>query len=191
MNFINMTIFHFYRNTAWCDNIYFIAWLASTSTIDLPFWRKCSKPELLSKPHVRGKWVKSCCATTAVIGKASSPNVQWPAWSNSGKQTGWLASNWKLIPQGLQLWLLPCPEVNVPSPIPIKEHQTEHEAALGFRPHQSNVFSADAELSRKKKIALYQEVREKEDKAEGRLVLSITESQTWILHSLSYMQLVP
>lgn len=180
MNFINMTIFHFYRNTAWCDNIYFISWLASTSTIDVSFWRKCSEPELLSKLHARGKWVKSCCATTAVTGKASSPNVQWPAWSNSGKQTGWLASNWKLILQGLQLWLLPCPEVNVPGPIPIKEHQTEYEAALVFRLHQSNAFSADAELSRKKKIALYQEVREKEDKAEGRLVSSITESQTWI-----------
>lgn len=96
--------------------------------------------------------------------------------SHTGKQTGWpaLSHPWQLKAYSLRTATLASSLLW--GPIPIKEHQTEHEAASGFKPHQINAFSADAELSRKnKKIALCQEVREKEGKAEGRLALSITE----------------
>lgn len=71
--------------------------------------------------------------------------------SHTGKQTGWpaLSHPWQLKAYSLRTATLASSLLW--GPIPIKEHQTEHEAASGFKPHQINAFSADAELSRKKK----------------------------------------
>lgn len=157
MNFINMTIFHFYRNTAWCDNIYYISnlhphppsiCLSEENVVSLSYWASW---------HVKEKMSKILLAVPPLQWLAGLPHPMCsgqPEVSLGSKLAGLpfhIHGDGKLIFWGLQLWPLPCPEINVPGPIPIKEHQIEHEAALGFKPPRAMHFQQMLNSAERKK----------------------------------------